>query len=139
MEFDDLSRQVIGCAIEVHRQLGPGLLESAYQRCLVHELNHSGIKVASEVSMPIKYKGETLESGYCADLVIGDRALLLELKSVDQLLPVHEAQILTYMKISKIRIGLLMNFNLLVLKAGLKRYVMKFSSWLFVRPLWIFV
>jgi GxxExxY protein len=124
MEFDELSKRVIGCAIEVHRHLGPGLLESAYRQCLAHELNLAGIQVYSEVAMPVEYKSVKLDCGYRADLVIGDRELLVELKSVEQVLQVHKAQILTYMKISRIRVGLLINFNVPVLKSGLKRYVL---------------
>ena len=124
MEFYELSRRVIGCAIEVHRQLGPGLLESAYPQCLAHELTLAGIKVYTEVDMPVEYKAVKLGCGYRADMVIGNRELLVELKSVEQVLSVHEAQILTYMKISGIRIGLLINFNVPVLKRGLKRYVL---------------
>ena len=124
MELDELSKRVIGCAIEVHRHLGPGLLESAYRQCLSHELTLAGIPVFTEVSMPVEYKAVKLDCGYRADLVIGDRELLVELKSVEQLLSIHEAQILTYMKIAGIRTGLLLNFNVPVLKQGLKRYVL---------------
>jgi GxxExxY protein len=124
VEFDETSNKVIGCAIEVHRHLGPGLLESAYRLCLSHELTMAGLKVYSELALPVEYKSVRLDCGYRADLVVGNRDLLLELKSVDQILPLHEAQILTYMKISHIRLGLLINFNVPVLKNGLKRFVL---------------
>ena len=100
MEFDELSGKVIGCAIEVHRNLGPGLMESTYERCLSHELNGHGIKYETQKDMPIDYKGLKLESGYRIDLFV-ENSLIVELKSVDTILSVHEAQILTYMKLGE--------------------------------------
>ncbi len=123
MEFDDLSNKIIGLAIEVHRQLGPGLLENTYQRCLAYELSQAGINFQMEVSLPIKYKEINISCGYRIDLLIEDK-IILELKSVKALLPIHEAQILTYMKLSNISTGLLMNFNELLLKDGIKRFVL---------------
>ena len=123
MEFDPLSHKVIGCAIEVHRVLGPGLLESAYQRCLAHELHSNGIAYKLEWPVPVNYKGVTLDCGYRVDLLVEDK-LIVELKSVEQVQAIHEAQLLTYMKLAGIAIGLLINFNVTQLKKGLKRYVL---------------
>ena len=120
--FETLSRKVIGCAIEVHRVLGPGLLESSYQHCLSHELELSGIPYSKEELLPIDYKGIRLDFGYRIDLLI-DEQIVLEIKSVKKLEAIHEAQLLTYLKLSKIKIGLLMNFNTPKLKEGIKRYV----------------
>jgi len=123
MEFDPLSKRVIGCAIEVHRVLGPGLLESAYQRCLAHELAANGIAFVSEHPVPVQYKGMKLDCGYRVDLLVEDK-LIVELKSVDQIQQIHEAQLLTYLKLAGIKIGLLINFNVTQLKKGLKRCVL---------------
>ena len=123
MEFDQLSNRVIGCAIEVHRVLGPGLLESTYQRCLVRELQCNKIVSASEHPVPIEYKGVVLDCGYRVDLMVEDK-LIVELKSVEHIQQVHEAQLLTYMKLAGIRTGLLINFNVTQLKNGIKRYVL---------------
>ena len=121
--FQALSGQVIGCAIEVHRFLGPGLLESSYQRCLSRELELNGIAHACEAPLPIEYKGVSLECGYRVDVLVGN-TLIIELKSVKKIDPIHEAQILTYMKLSGIRTGLMFNFNVTKLKDGMKRYVL---------------
>ena len=123
MEFDELSRNVIGCAIEVHRQLGPGLLESTYRQCLAYELSHAGIPFQMEVPLPVRYKETLLDCGYRIDLLIsGD--LIIEIKSLETLLPIHHAQILTYMRLAKIPIGLLMNVNVTKLQNGIKRFVL---------------
>lgn len=122
MEFDELSNRVIGCAIEVHRVLGPGLLESAYKQCLIHELACHQIGCLSEHPVPVDYKGTRLDCGYRVDLLVEGR-LIMELKSVERVLPIHEAQLLTYMKLAGIDTGLLINFNVTQLKHGLKRYV----------------
>jgi len=119
---DDLTAKVIDCAIYVHQQLGPGLLENAYHECLSIMLLKRSIPHKSQVSMPIQFDGQNIENAYRLDMVIEDR-LILELKAVEKILPVHEAQILTYLKLSKIRTGLLMNFNAKLLKDGLKRFV----------------
>jgi GxxExxY protein len=117
---DSLSDGVIGAAIEVHRALGPGLLESAYEECLCHELNLRGIAFVRQLNLPVSYKGINLDCGYRLDIV-ANNCLVVELKSVETLLPVHEAQLLTYLKLSGIATGLLMNFNVPVLKNGLRR------------------
>jgi GxxExxY protein len=122
MDFDPLSNRVIGCAIEVHRILGPGLLESTYEQCLAHELSHAGLEFKMQYALPVQYKGLKLDCGYRVDVVVEER-LILELKCVDQILPVHQAQLLTYMKLAKIQTGLLINFNLTHLKEGIKRFV----------------
>ena len=121
--FEALSHKVIACAIEVHRVLGPGLLESTYQRCLSRELELKGIPYLSEVPLPVEYKGIRLDCGYRVDLIV-DKKLILELKSVKSLESIHQAQLLSYLKLSGIKIGLLMNFNTQRLKEGIKRYVL---------------
>jgi len=123
VEFDQLSNRVIGCAIEVHRELGPGLLESAYEQCLAAELSQSGIPFQVQVDLPVHYKGTRLDCGYRIDLLVDDH-LIVELKSVEQLLKIHEAQILTYMKLTKVTVGLLINFNVPILKKGIKRFLL---------------
>jgi GxxExxY protein len=110
MEFDELSRSVIGCAIEVHRNLGPGLLESTYRQCLACELSRARIPFQMELPLPVRYKDLLLDCGYRIDLLVSSD-LIVEIKSVETLLPVHQAQILTYMRLAKIPLGLLMNFN----------------------------
>jgi GxxExxY protein len=121
--FDPLSNKVIGCAIEVHRELGPGLLESAHEQCLAAELSRSRIPFQLQVDLPVSYKGTRLDCRYRIDLLIGQQ-VIIELKCVEQLLKIHEAQILTYMRLAKIRVGLLINFNVPVLKKGIKRIVL---------------
>ena len=123
MIFDSLSNKVIGCAIEVHRELGPGLLESAYEQCLAAELSRLQIPFQIQVDLPINYKGMPLSCGYRIDLLINNQ-LIVELKSIEQLLKIHEAQILTYMKLAKVNLGLLMNFNVPILKRGIRRFVL---------------
>jgi GxxExxY protein len=123
MEFDELSNRVLGCALEVHRQLGPGLLESTYEQCLAYELIQAGIPFKIQQPMPVSYKQIKLDRGYRLDLFVDDR-LIVELKSVEQLLNIHKAQVLTYMKLANVRIGLLINFNVQMLKKGIKRFVL---------------
>ncbi|MCA9282333.1 MAG: GxxExxY protein [Phycisphaeraceae bacterium] len=116
----DLTGRVIGAAIEVHRALGPGLLESAYEQCLCYELGQRGIEHARQLDLPVSYKGIQLECGYRLDVVV-ENSLILEIKAVDQLAPIHEAQLLTYLRLSGHRLGLLINFNVPVLRDGIKR------------------
>jgi GxxExxY protein len=118
-----LSERVVGLAIEVHRQLGPGLLESAYEECLCFELAQDGIAHARQVPLPVVYKEIRLDCGYRMDLVV-DRQLIVEVKAVERLLSIHPAQMLTYLKLTGYKIGLLMNFNTLQLKDGLRRFVL---------------
>jgi GxxExxY protein len=121
MDKDPVTERIIGCAIEVHRALGPGLLESAYEKCLAFELGQHGIPFRQQLPVPVEYKGTRIECGYRIDLLVDD-AVIVELKSVDQLAPVHEAQLLTYMKLARIRTGLLINFNQQRLVDGLRRF-----------------
>lgn len=114
---------VIGAAIEVHRELGPGLLESIYEQCLTEELRQRGLAYEKQKPIPLKYKGKSLDQELRIDLYV-ESQLIVEVKSVEQLLPVHEAQLLTYMKLTDSRIGLLINFNEALLKNGLKRMVL---------------
>ena len=123
MKFDDLSNKVLGCAIEVHRELGPGLLESTYEQCLAYELSRAKIPFKVQVQLPVEYKEIRLDCGYRIDLLADDR-LVVELKSVDQLMPIHEAQILTYMKLAGVKVGLLINFNVTMLTKGVRRFVL---------------
>jgi GxxExxY protein len=123
MEFDELSRSVIGRAIEVHRNLGPGLLESIYRQCLACELSHAGIPFQMEVPLPVRYKDILLDCGRRIDLLVGDD-LNVEIKSIETLLPIHHAQILTYMRLAKLPLGLLINFNVPKLQNGIKRFVL---------------
>jgi GxxExxY protein len=117
VKFDDLSNKIIGCAVEVHRNLGPGLLESAYEQCLAYELSQASIPFKLQFAVPIAYKRIRLDCGYSIDILVDDR-VIIELKSIDQLLKIHEAQLLTYMKLARVRVGLLINFNVDVLRKG---------------------
>ncbi len=114
---EQLTEQVIGAAIEVHRELGPGLMESAYEECLCHELHLRGLKFERQVPLPVRYKGASLNCGYRIDLVIED-SLILDLKCVEHILPVHDAQLLTYLKLTGKRVGLILNFNVSILTRG---------------------
>jgi len=117
---DSLSEEVIGAAIEVHRALGPGLLESAYEQCLCYELSSKEVGFRRQVELPVSYKDVKLDCGYRMDIVVSD-TLVVEIKTVEKLLPVHQAQLLTYLKLSGLETGLLINFNVPVLKQGIKR------------------
>ncbi len=123
MEFDNLSNKIIGLAIEVHKELGPGLLENTYKQCFAYELSQSQINFQMEVELPVVYKKINISCGYRIDLLIED-TIIIELKSVEKLLPIHKAQLLTYMKLADKSIGLLMNFNTKILKEGIKRFVL---------------
>jgi GxxExxY protein len=123
MEFDELSNRVICCAIEVHRSLGPGLLESTYEQCLAHELTLRGVGFRLQFPLPVRYKGVLLDCGYRVDVLVEEK-LILELKSVEELKGIHEAQLLTYMKLAGIPTGLLINFNVRKLRDGIKRFVL---------------
>jgi GxxExxY protein len=118
-----LAHSVIGSAIEVHRSLGPGLFESVYQRCMAHELSLRSVPFAAEVPVPLVYKGTRLDCTYRVDLVVAD-ALLVEVKTVERLLPIHHAQALTYLKMLGLREGLVLNFNVPVLKQGIRRILL---------------
>lgn len=120
---EELTEQVIGAAIEVHRTLGPGLLESSYEACLGYELELRGLRIARQLPLPIVYKKVHLDAGYRLDLVVEDQ-VVIELKHVEKLLPIHEAQLMTYLKLSGKRVGLVINFNVRVLKDGILRRVL---------------
>jgi len=121
-ELQSLSYKIIGLAIEVHRQLGAGLLESAYQECLFYEIKKAGFKVEKEKSLPIVYKEIEINQGYRIDLLVEDK-LVIELKTVDNYTSVHFAQILTYLKLGKYPLGLLINYNSIILKNSIKRFI----------------
>ncbi len=123
LEEKELTQEIVGAAIEVHKALGPGLLESAYEECLCYELKTRGLTYKRQVDLPLAYKGIRLECGYRLDVVVEDR-VLLELKCVERLLPIHEAQVLTYLRLSGIKVGLLMNFNVPVMRDGIVRRVL---------------
>ena len=118
-----VARAAVDAALPVHKVLGPGLLESAYEHCLAHEISRRGLAIQRQVALPIVYEGEKLDAGYRLDLVV-DGAVIVEIKSVDALAPIHDAQVLTYLKLSGLRVGLLMNFNVALFKQGLKRFVL---------------
>lgn len=122
MDINQLSNHIIGAAIEVHKTLGPGLLESTYEKCLCQELKLRGINFANQVPLPVVYKGKKLDCGYQMDLVVGD-AVILELKSCEKIEPIHQAQLLTYLKLSGFKLGLLLNFNVPVMRDGIRRMV----------------
>lgn len=121
MEINQITEKIIGSAIEVHRNLGPGLLESAYEECLAYELQNAGFNIQRQKAVPVIYKDVKLDCGYRIDILV-ENNVVLELKTVDQFSPVHEAQILTYLKFSEKKVGLLINFNVTLLKDGLRRY-----------------
>ncbi len=127
MRINELTKQVIAAAIEVHRTLGPGLLESVYEECLCKELSLRNIPFVRQTGLPVEFKGSRLECGYRIDLLIAD-TVLIEVKSVETVLPVHEAQLLTYMKLGGWKVGLLINFNVPLLKQGIKRRVLNIGK-----------
>jgi GxxExxY protein len=123
LELRDLTEKIIGAAIEVHRNLGPGLLESAYEACLAYELEAAGLTVERQKPVPLAYKDIRLDLGYRLDMVVADQ-VVLELKAVDEFTDIHEAQILSYLKFSDYEVGLLINFNVRLLKDGIRRFIM---------------
>ena len=125
--LNSLTEQIIGAAIAVHRALGPGLLESAYEACLYHELVTRGLRVERQKPLPLTYDGVTLACAYRMDLVV-ESSVIVEVKSVATLAPIHEAQLLTYLRLAKIKVGLLMNFNEVVLKDGIRRRVLNLEE-----------
>jgi GxxExxY protein len=122
LEANDITERVIGAAIEVHRHLGPGLLESAYEECLCYELSRSRLNFERQVPLPVEYKGLRLDCAYRLDLLI-EGAVVLELKAIEEVLPIHKAQVLTYLRAAQKQVGLLINFNVEVLKNGISRIV----------------
>ncbi len=121
--LNSVSEKIIGAAIEVHKELGPGLLESVYEACLYHELKKQGVSVDCQVDLPIIYKGEITNKTYRIDMLV-ENCVIVELKSVDTINPIYEAQLLTYMKLLNINLGLLINFNVELLKNGIKRRIL---------------
>ena len=127
MDINKLSNKVIGAAIEVHKTLGPGLLESAYEQCLCHELNLEGISFERQKELPVVYKQIKLDCGYRLDVIV-ENQIILELKACTKIEPIHKAQLLTYLKLSDLNIGLLLNFNVPILRDGIVRVVNKLSE-----------
>jgi len=124
-KLNKITETIIGVAINIHRALGPGLLESAYEACMVYDLIKAGLKVEQQKPLPIVYRGVKLECGYRLDLMIANE-VIVEIKSVEKLLPIHQAQLMSYLKLSDCKVGLLINFNVKVLKNGIKRVVNNF-------------
>ena len=121
-DYNSITQIIIGSAIEVHRELGPGLMESVYEVCLLKLLRDAGLKVQRQVSLPVHFKGEELDKQFIIDVLV-ENEIILELKSVEVLLPVHEAQLVTYLKLADKRLGLLINFNVVLLKEGIRRRI----------------
>lgn len=122
MKQNELSGQIVDAAIKVHTALGPGLLESAYEACLLFELHKRGIKATSQVELPIQYEAVVIDVGYRLDILV-EESVIVELKSVDKVMPIHRAQLLSYLKLSDKRLGLLLNFNVVLMKDGIERIV----------------
>jgi GxxExxY protein len=120
LELNEISGRVIACALKVHTAIGPGVLESVYQTCLSHELQKSGLAVQAQVALPVEYDGLRLDSGYRLDLLV-ENTVIIELKCVEALLPIHTAQLLTYLRLANKPLGLLLNFNVVHLREGIKR------------------
>ena len=125
--LDELTGQIIGAAVRVHRALGPGLLESAYEACLVYELREAGLKVEQQKPLPVVYRGVKLDCGYRLDLVIED-VVIIEIKAMERLMPAHTAQVLSYLKLSGHKVGLLINFHVQMLKNGIRRVVNEYPD-----------
>jgi len=122
MDIEEVARTIVDAAVKVHRALGPGLLESAYKKCLAYELNKRNLHVDCEVTLPVHYDGIEIDVGYRADMIV-ENCILVENKTVDQLAPIHEAQLLTYLKLGDHRLGFLLNWNSTLIKHGIKRIV----------------
>jgi len=123
MDIEEIGRIIVDSAIMVHRTVGPGLLESAYQKCLAHELIKRGLKVECELLLPIEYDGMMIESGYRIDMLVDD-SVIIENKTVDNILPIHEAQLLTYMRLRRAKLGFLLNWKVILMKQGIKRMIL---------------
>ncbi|HUV88760.1 MAG TPA: GxxExxY protein [Anaerolineae bacterium] len=122
MGIEEIAKTIVDAAIKVHRALGPGLLESAYQACLAYELRKRGLRVECELVLPVVYDGQQIDAGYRIDMLV-ENCIIIENKTVDQLLPIHEAQLLTYLKLRDCRLGFLLNWNVTLMKYGIKRMV----------------
>ena len=127
IQQNELTEQIIGASIDVHRELGPGLLESAYEACLAYELAQRGMSVERQRSVPLVYKGLALDCGYRLDIVV-ERAVIIEVKAIDQLLPVHRAQVISYLRLTGLSVGLLINFHSPILRHGLQRVVNQYDG-----------
>jgi GxxExxY protein len=125
--LNEITQKIIAAAISVHRELGPGLMESAYEACMAYELADQNLKFERQKALPIIYRGVQLDSGYRIDLLVEDQ-IIVELKAVEKMEPIHEAQILCYLKLSKCKVGLLVNFNVKVIKDGIRRFVNNFPN-----------
>jgi len=121
-DIEEIARTIVHCAIKVHKTLGPGLLESVYQKCLAYELKQKGFKVDTEVLLPIQYKNIKIDAGYRIDMIIDD-CIIIENKTVNEFIPIHIAQLLTYLKMKDCRLGFLLNWNVTLMKDGIKRVV----------------
>jgi GxxExxY protein len=124
MNIEKIGRMIVDSAVKVHKALGPGLLESAYQKCLEYELYKSGLKINCEMSLPVQYEGIKIDAGYRIDMLI-ENSVIIENKTVEKILPIHEAQLLTYMKLNNCQLGFLLNWNVVLMKDGIKRMVHK--------------
>ena len=124
-DLNELTGAIIGAAIEVHRNLGPGLLESAYESCLLWELRQKDLKVETQVPVPIRYKGIQLDAGYRIDLLVQDK-IIVEMKAIDKIQPIHTAQVLTYLKMTNLKMALILNFNVGLMRSGIKRIINDF-------------
>ena len=122
MNIEEIAKTIVDSAIKVHRALGPGLFESAYQQCLTYELRKRGLRVDCEVALPIVYDGQQIDAGYRIDMLV-EGCVIIENKAVDQILPIHQAQLLTYLKLRDCRLGFLLNWNVRLMKDGIKRMV----------------
>lgn len=122
IEIERIGKQIVQSAFEVHKELGPGLLESVYEICLVSELENRGLFIERQLCIPVNYKGKQLQKNFLIDLMV-EKAVIIELKAVEMLLPVHEVQLLTYMKLAEIKLGYLINFNVSLIKQGIKRKI----------------
>jgi GxxExxY protein len=122
MELNEITGAIVGAAMKVHTEIGPGVLESVYRKCLQHELQKCGLAVQSEVKLPVRYDGLLLESGYRLDLLVQNQ-IVIELKCVDALLPIHKAQLLTYLRLADKPLGLLLNFNVVHMRNGIQRVI----------------
>jgi len=122
MFFEEITESIIAAAMKVHRKLGPGLLENVYETCLLHELKKQNIEAKNQVTLPVVYDNIKMDLGYRLDLLVKDK-VIVELKSVEKILPIHEAQLLSYLKLSRKKVGLLINFNVIQLRNGIKRFV----------------
>jgi len=120
---EEIGREIVNCALKVHKEMGPGFLESVYEVCLAHELTQAGLSVERQYLVPVQYKNIKFDEGYRLDLLV-EGCVICELKTVDKLLPVHKAQLLSYLKMTGLRLGFLLNFNVVLMKFGIKRFVL---------------